>query len=47
MLNMIRMGRVNALGLSIFKSVEREVDYGDQIQPTELSVLILIFNPLT
>ncbi|KAG8803492.1 hypothetical protein FRC16_005162 [Serendipita sp. 398] len=36
MLNMMRLGEMDPLGLSIFRRLDREVPYEDGIQPTEL-----------
>lgn len=41
---MIRTGEIDPLGMAIFRSVGREVQYPDLIQPTELSVATLYYG---
>lgn len=36
MLNMMRLGEIDPLGLAIFRSVARKVQYDDGVEPTEL-----------
>jgi hypothetical protein len=51
----MRLGEVSSLGWSIFRAIEREVQYEDDIKPTELLVqpcgtnglLIIIQVPIT
>jgi ATP-dependent DNA helicase PIF1 len=44
---MMRLGKVSSLGWSIFRAIEREVQYDDDIKPTELWVSIMRDERLT
>jgi hypothetical protein len=43
---MMRLGNVNPLGWSIFRAIEREVQYEDDIKPTELLVQSCVTSDL-